>query len=157
MNALAKKATPPNDKGRSLEEQLEYHKKLNDITNKIHLANDTNDILLNLQGDILSLFDADRITVYVVDGIRKQIVSRFKSGDEVNEIRVTVDNTSIAGYCAASGKLLNVRDVYNQYELRRINPKLKFDHSWDEKSGYKTSQVLASPIAMTSISCALHS
>ncbi|MBP1741078.1 MAG: putative phytochrome sensor protein, partial [Deltaproteobacteria bacterium] len=58
-----------------LEEQLKFQKRLNNITNKIHAAKDTRDILLNLQGEILSLFDADRITIYMVDGIKRQIVS----------------------------------------------------------------------------------
>ena len=94
---------------RSLEAQLEYQKRLNSITNRIHSAGDTNDILLNLQDEILSFFDADRITIYVVDGIRKQIVSRIKTGDEINEIRVMINHDSIAGYCASTGKVVNAR------------------------------------------------
>ncbi|MCD4715293.1 MAG: GspE/PulE family protein, partial [Desulfobacterales bacterium] len=131
---------------RSLEEQLEYQKKLNNITNRIHGANDINDILLNLQSEILGLFDADRITVYVVDGVKKQIISRFKAGDEVNEIRVPITNSSISGYCAASGKIANIKNVYDQNELKAINPQLNFDKSWDQKSGYKTTQVLVTPV-----------
>ena len=131
---------------KSLEQQLEYQKNLNSITNRIHSANDTNEILLNLQGEILSLFDADRITIYVVDGTKKQIVSRIKTGDEISEIRVPIDKQSIAGYCAAAGKVLNVLDVYDADELERINPKLKFDKSWDQKTGYKTIQILAAPV-----------
>ena len=131
---------------RSLEEQLEYQKKLNNITNRIHGANDINDILLNLQSEILGLFDADRITVYVVDGVKKQIISRFKAGDEVNEIRVPITNSSISGYCAASGKMANIKNVYDENELKAINSQLKFDKSWDQKSGYKTTQVLVAPV-----------
>ena len=111
MGVFLKKVATSTSKKRSLEEQLEYQKKLNNITNRIHSASDTNDILLNLQNEMLGLFDADRITVYVVDGIRKQIVSRFKTGDEINEIRVPIDNGSIAGYCAASGKLVNIEQT----------------------------------------------
>ncbi|HDG98896.1 MAG TPA: GspE/PulE family protein, partial [Desulfobacterales bacterium] len=109
-------------------------------------ARDTDDILLNLQSEILSLFDADRITIYVVDGIRKQIVSRFKTGNEINEIRVPIEKSSIAGYCAATGILVNIRDAYNDKELQSINPQLRFDKSWDQKTGYKTTQVLVAPI-----------
>ncbi|MEE9610923.1 MAG: GspE/PulE family protein [Desulfatiglandales bacterium] len=127
-------------------EQLKFQKRLNFITNKIHSAKDTNDILLNLQNEILGLFDADRITIYIVDGSHKQIVSRLKTGNEVNEIRVPVNNESISGYCAFSGKVLNISNSYDRNELRRISPELKFDGSWDMKSGYKTKQVLASPI-----------
>ncbi|HDG97677.1 MAG TPA: hypothetical protein ENG73_05845, partial [Desulfobacterales bacterium] len=77
MCALLRKKEVEGKRERTLEEELEFQKKLNYITNKIHSARDTDDILLNLQSEILSLFDADRITIYVVDGIRKQIVSRF--------------------------------------------------------------------------------
>jgi type II secretory ATPase GspE/PulE/Tfp pilus assembly ATPase PilB-like protein len=131
---------------KALEHQLRFQKKLNSITNKIHSAKDTNDILMNLQGDILSLFDADRITIYVVDGIRKQIVSRFKTGGEVNEIRVPIAKGSVAGYCAATGKVINVLNAYDTGELEAIHPQLGFDQSWDAKTGYRTRQILAAPI-----------
>jgi hypothetical protein len=98
MAALVRQKNRTNSKERSLEEQLKFQKKLNNITNKIHSAKDTNDILLNLQREILGVFDADRITIYVVDGVKKQVVSRFMTGDEVKEIRVPVNNQSIAGF-----------------------------------------------------------
>jgi type II secretory ATPase GspE/PulE/Tfp pilus assembly ATPase PilB-like protein len=144
---MPKKANAPAPREKSLEEQLEYQKKLNNIANSIHSASDTNDILLNLQSEILSLFKAYRITVYVVDGIKREIVSRFKSGDEIGEIRVPINPASVSGFCAASGKLVNIGDVYNDDELKRINSQLKFDKSWDEKTGFKTTQVLAAPIS----------
>jgi type II secretory ATPase GspE/PulE/Tfp pilus assembly ATPase PilB-like protein len=134
------------DTSRSLEEQLEYQKRLNSITNNIHSAADTDDILLNLQGEILGLFDADRITVYVVDSAKNEIVSRFKTGDEVSEIRLTINDGSIAGYCALSGQVVNVADVYDRAELGFISPRLRFDGSWDQMTGYKTTEVLAAPI-----------
>jgi len=133
-------------RSKSLEEQLLFQKRLNAITNKIHSAKDTNDILINLQPEILSLFDADRITIYIVDGTNKQIVSRVKSGDEVNEIRVPIANQSISGYCALSGKVVNIYNAYDGNELKRINSELCFDRTWDEKTGYRTKQVLAAPI-----------
>jgi len=146
MCALLRRKEVEGKRERTLEEELEFQKKLNYITNKIHSARDTDDILLNLQSEILSLFDADRITIYVVDGIRKQIVSRFKTGNEINEIRVPIEKSSIAGYCAATGILVNIRDAYNDKELQSINPQLRFDKSWDQKTGYKTTQVLVAPI-----------
>lgn len=146
MAAIAKEQAAPLSREKSLEQQLQFQKKLVGITNKIHSAKDTNDILINLQPEILSLFDADRITIYVVDGLKKQIVSRFKTGDEVNEIRVPITNQSISGYCAASGRLVNIINAYDDNELSRINPELKFDKSWDAKTGIRTTQVLAAPV-----------
>lgn len=146
MAAMAKKEDSSLSREAALEQQLLFQKRLNNITNKIHSAKDTNDILLNMQSEILSLFDADRITIYVVDGVKKQIVSRFKTGTEVAEIRVPISNESISGYCAASGKVVNITNAYDDNELRRINPDLVFNKSWDQKTGYKTTQVLAAPI-----------
>jgi len=131
----------------SLKEELRFQKRLNAITHRIHSAGDTNDILVHLQDEILSLFDADRLTVYVVDGIRKQIVSRFKTGNEINEIRVPIDNESIGGCCAATGRVINVPNAYHDHELRALNPGLSFNRNYDLKTGYKTTQVLAVPIS----------
>lgn len=131
---------------RTLEDQLEHQKRLTAITNSIHSAENTNDILLNLQGDILSLFEADRITIYAVDGQRRHIVSRLKTGDEIKEIRVPIGKESIAGYCAASAKLLNIADAYDEEALKSTDPSLNFDRSWDQRTGYRTTQILAAPI-----------
>ena len=132
---------------KTLEQQLEYQKRLNSITNRIHSASDTDDILLNLQDDILLLFDADRITIYAVDGIKKQLISRIKTGNEIKKICLSINKKSIAGYCATTGRLLNINDVYDEVKLKGISSQLKFDGSWDKKTGYNTNQVLVAPIA----------
>ena len=146
MNSQTKKKAGTVSNVNSLEGQLLFHKKLNNISNKIHSANDTNDILLNLQGEILTLFDAERITIYAVDGTKKQLVSKLMTGREISEIRVPINNRSIAGYCAATGKIINIKDVYDTEELKKINPNLMFDSIWDNKTGFRTTQVLAAPI-----------
>jgi type II secretory ATPase GspE/PulE/Tfp pilus assembly ATPase PilB-like protein len=146
---VKKSSKPKNNDNREviLEQELQFQKKLNNITNKIHSATDTDDILLNLREEILSLFDADRITIYVVDGIRKQIVSRFKTGTEISEIRVPISNASISGHCAASGEMLNISNAYDDSELKMRNRELTFDKSWDKKTGYRTRQLLVAPIS----------
>jgi type II secretory ATPase GspE/PulE/Tfp pilus assembly ATPase PilB-like protein len=143
---MAVTAKEPARPEKSLEEQLQFQKRLNTITSQIHSAKDTEDSLENLQDEILALFDADRITVYVVDGASRQVVSRFKTGNEVSEIRVPINSESITGYCASFGKVINISDAYDEEELKRINSGLTFDQSWDKKSGYKTKQVLVAPI-----------
>ena len=98
MDAIVRKKDEAVSREKSLEEQLKFQKQLNYITNKIHGARDTNDILLNLQSEILGLFDVDRMTIYVIDGAKKDVVSRVKTGDEIDEIRVPLSNESIAGH-----------------------------------------------------------
>ena len=131
---------------RTLQEQLDYQKRLNDITHKIHSAKDTNDILLKLHGDLLEFFDADRLTIYVVDTARREIYSKVKTGDDPIEIRVPISKKSVAGYCATTGKLLNIKDVRDAHELQCIDPNLTFDLTWDKKTGYCTRQMLVVPL-----------
>jgi type II secretory ATPase GspE/PulE/Tfp pilus assembly ATPase PilB-like protein len=130
----------------TLQKELQFSKGLNFITNKINSSKDVEDILINLRDSILALFDADRLTIYIVDGANKEIFSRFKTGEDISEIRVPLNNKSIAGYSASSGKLANIANAYDEKELKAISPELIFDRSWDEKTGYKTRQVLVAPI-----------
>ncbi|UCF73475.1 MAG: GAF domain-containing protein, partial [Deltaproteobacteria bacterium] len=130
----------------ALQKQLQFSRKLNYITNQINSAKNIDEILINLRDSILSLFDADRLTIYIVDGANKEIVSRFKTGEEANEIRVPIDNKSLAGYCGSSGRIVNIVNAYNANELKRINAQLTFDKRWDQKTGYRTTQVLVAPI-----------
>lgn len=146
MNAVEKKTTGHVVKKKSLEVQLKYQKKLNSIANRIHSASDTNDILVNLQGEILGLFEAYRITIYAIDGASKELVSKIKTGHEISEIRIPIDSGSIAGHCASTGKLVNIRNVYSKEELKSVSSRLRFDKSWDQKTGFKTIQLLAAPI-----------
>lgn len=118
-----------------------------DITNRIHAASNIDEILIDLKDDIVKLFEAERLTVYIIDGINKELVSRVKSGDEISEIRVPISSTSLSGYAAYKGKLVNIKNVYDDKELASIDPDLSFDKSWDQKSGFQTRQVLVAPVS----------
>jgi type II secretory ATPase GspE/PulE/Tfp pilus assembly ATPase PilB-like protein/GAF domain-containing protein len=134
------------DQHASLEEQLRIRKAVQDITNRIHAAQNTKQILVDLRDGILNLFDAHSITIYVVDKLRNEIYSMFLVGSQLKEIRLPISNKSIAGYVANTGRMVNIADVYDREELKGIDKELTFDYSWDKKSGFRTKQVLAAPI-----------
>lgn len=129
-----------------LKSEVAYRTRLQDICNKIYSATNLDEILIDLKGDITTLFEAERLTVFVVDGKTRELVSRFKSGMEISEIRIPITSGSIAGYAAQKQQLVNICDVYDQAELSGIDPDLKFDYSWDQKTGFRTHQVLVYPI-----------
>ena len=129
-----------------LKMEVAYRTRLQEIGNKINAASDLDAIFIDLKNDILSLFDAQRLTIYVVDDVKGELVSRFKSGDEVAEIRLPVNKRSLAGYSALTHKLLTIANVYDASELRRIDKSLSFDKRWDQKTGYRTRQALVYPI-----------
>ncbi|MDD5168953.1 MAG: GspE/PulE family protein [Syntrophales bacterium] len=130
-----------------LEEKLLLRKKLQDITNRIHSAQNIKQILVDLKDGILNLFDTHYMTIYVVDRIKNEIYSMFLSpADKLNEIRVPISNKSIAGYVANTGKTVNIADAYDEHELKSIDRELSFDTSWDKKSGVRTKEILCAPI-----------
>ena len=123
-----------------------YRIKFNEIINKIYAATNLDEILIDLQADITALFGVARMTIYIVDGIKRELVSRVKSGTEVAEIRLPLSTESVAGYSAFRQKVVNIKNVYDPAELTAIDPKLGFDGSWDKKGGFTTREMLAAPI-----------
>jgi hypothetical protein len=90
---MLKATQPQNDPEigvENLRTEVEYRSKLQEIGNRINSARDLDEILIDLKDDIVSLFNAERLTVYVVDGVKRELVSRFKSGNEIAEIRLPI-------------------------------------------------------------------
>jgi type II secretory ATPase GspE/PulE/Tfp pilus assembly ATPase PilB-like protein len=135
-----------NSELQSLKSEVEYRTKLQKINSKIYAAINLDEIIINLKDEIKDLFGAERLTIYYVDGVKRDIVSRFKSGNEISEIRVPIAPGSIAGYSVHKKKLLNIVDVYDSEELSKIDASLKFDSSWDKKTGFRTKQNMVVPI-----------
>jgi len=130
----------------SMDEKLRTRKNLQEITNRIHAAQNIPQILVDLKDGVLNLFNAALITIYVVDKLRNEIYSMFLAGSQLKEIRVPISNQSIAGYVANTYNIVNISDAYNQTELKALDFELTFDSSWDKKSGFRSKQILATPI-----------
>lgn len=130
----------------NVDEKLRIRKALQEITNRIHAAQNIKQILVDLKDGILNLFNAYSITIYVVDKALNEIYSMFLTGTQLKEIRVPISNKSIAGFVANTGKVVNISDAYNQSEIKKIDAELSFDQTWDKKSGFRTKQILTAPI-----------
>ncbi len=131
---------------KNLERELEYKEQLTEIINLIHAADDVGDILINIRPRILDMLDAERLTIYAVDARTNQVYSLFKHGDSVKEIRVPRTAASMVGFVALTGQTLSIKDVYDEAEIKAYHPQLRFDSSWDKKSGFTTKQMLTTPI-----------
>ncbi len=95
----------------NVDEKLRIRKALQEITNRIHAAQNIKQILVDLKDGILNLFNAHSITIYVVDKARNEIYSMFLTGTQLKEIRVPISNKSIAGFVANTGKVVNISDA----------------------------------------------
>ncbi len=127
--------------------RLAFQKQLQAVTNKIHATNNVDEIMLEVSADICTLFNADRLTIYSMAEDRQSIISKIKTGlNSFKDLKLPIAEHSIAGYVALAKKTINIRDVYDDGELRSINPNLRFLQEVDKRTGYRTKQMLVAPI-----------
>ncbi len=127
--------------------KLEFQKQLQAVTNKIHATSNVDEIMLELGQDMCALLGADRLTIYQMSDDRSSIVSKVKTGlTSFKDLKLPVNDQSVAGYVALNRVLMNIRDVYDEAELRGHSPQLRFLKEVDKRTGYRTKQMLVAPI-----------
>ncbi|KAF0166931.1 MAG: type II secretory pathway ATPase PulE/Tfp pilus assembly pathway ATPase PilB [Rhodocyclaceae bacterium] len=140
-------AAPAETAASDVDTRLAFFKNLQVVTNKIHATSNIDEIMLELSGDICSLFNADRLTIYSVGEDKASIVSKVKTGlNSFKDLRLPIADQSIAGHVALAKKTVNIRDVYDDAELKAINPSLRFLQEVDKRTGYRTKQMLVAPV-----------
>ena len=131
--------------------QLEFTKSLNQVTNKIHATNNIDEIMLDVSKDICGLFNADRLTIYVVGEDKASLISKVKTGlNSFKDLKLPIAEQSIAGFAAFHKRLLNIKDVYDEHELASFSSSLRFLQDVDKRTGYRTKQMLVAPIMESS-------
>ena len=119
-----------------LERQLSRQKRLAEASYALHSSLDLEQLLSVILKVAAEGVGAERGTVFLVDAEQEQIWSLVLSGDDRLEIRLPVGK-GIAGSVAETGETVRIDDAYD-------DP--RFDRSWDEKTGYRTKQILCAPI-----------
>ena len=129
-----------------LQQKVAFVENVKRITDQIHAASDLDHILLDLRKEILSIFDAEDLTIFAFDSEKKEIFSKIPHIDSVEEIRIPITEQSLAGFCAKYLRPVSIADAYNIAELQGVHPSLLHDSSYDKRTGFKTKQVLTYPI-----------
>src|SRR5213083_1992242 len=128
--------------------RLTFQKNLQTVTNKIHATSNVDEIMLEVSADICTLFNADRLTIYTVGEDKQTIVSKVKTGlNSFKDLKLPIAEHSIAGYVGLSKRMLNLKDVYDEGELKSHNANLRFLQEVDKRTGYRTKQMLVAPVA----------
>jgi len=90
----------------------------------------------------------DAGSLYVVEegpGGEKHLVFKLTQSDShaapFRQFTLPIDTRSIAGYTAATGKILNIKDAY-----RIRNLPFRLNREFDEKFGYRTKSMLVVPM-----------
>ncbi len=139
-------AKPQTQNLQELQQKVEFAEHVKRITSQIHAASNLDQILLDLHKDILSLFDAEDLTLFAFDADKKEIFYKVPHIDTIEEVRIPITEQSLAGFCAKYLRPVNIADAYNIAELQGIHPSLNHDTSYDKRTGFKTKQVLTYPI-----------
>jgi K+-sensing histidine kinase KdpD len=92
---------------------------------------------------VREVLDAERATTYLVRPETQELVSSAVIGNVSRTIRIPIGEDSLAGYCALSSRSFIVPDAYG--DLSAIDPRLRFDRSWDEINQYRTRDVMCAP------------
>ena len=111
-------------------------------------ATDPDQALRDSAGRICEVFKADRVTIYRATPDGMALSSIVQSGIEsFGTVKVRIDSgRSVAGYVGATKKPLNIRDAYDDAELAPLDMAHKMFKAVDERTGFRTTQVLAAPV-----------
>ena len=144
---MAPDVTQKPDDISEISSKLAFTRKLQGVTNKIHATKNVDEIMLEVSKDICALFEADRLTIYTLNEEKNAIISKVKTGlNAFKDLKLPISAQSIAGYVAFHKRLVNIADVYDDEELKRHSPQIRFLKEVDQKTGYRTKQMLVVPI-----------
>ncbi|MBE7439587.1 MAG: GAF domain-containing protein [Spirochaetales bacterium] len=107
---------------------------LMDVVRNIMTRTDLQTLLGQIMGDVTTVMEADRSTLFLLDREKNEIWSSIAQGEEV--IRLP-RGTGISGHVIDSGQIVNIADAYN-------DP--RFFPDYDRKTGYRTRTILCVPI-----------
>ena len=131
----------------AVQDRLDFAKKLQTLTNKIHATDNISQIMLDLSAEICELFQCERLTLYVVNKEQGALVSKVKTGiDSDKELILPINRESIAGYVALTRSTVRINNLEDSAELQSIDPELRFFTKVDRATGFKSKQMLAAPL-----------
>jgi adenylate cyclase len=114
------------------EEEMEFLGVVSDVASRIDLSA----MLAKVVEEAARMLRADRATLLLHDEKKDELFSRVAMGESVGEIRMP-SYAGIAGSVFTSGKSINIPYAYAD---------LRFNPSFDRKTGYFTRSILCVPI-----------
>ncbi|RMA97617.1 GAF domain-containing protein [Hydrogenothermus marinus] len=108
--------------------------------------NDIEKLLKNIISYTKEYIKADRGTLYLYNEENNSLESIVIEGENISKIELKIDKNSITGYAFLEDKILNIKDVYDEKNLKKIDKNLKHNEELDKKIGYKIKSILVIPI-----------
>jgi GAF domain-containing protein len=115
---------------------------------RIEAAADADAALRDTAPEICKRFGCERLTIYRTTEDGACLLATTQLGLEgFGAVKVRIDsNRSVAGHVGALRKLVNIGDAYDEKELAPLQMKMRMFRAVDERTGFRTREVLAAPI-----------
>jgi adenylate cyclase len=114
------------------EQEMRFLNLVADVTRE----RDLGAMLAKVVGEAARILSADRATLFLHDDKRNELFSRVAMGASIGEIRMP-NHVGIAGAVFTSGRSINIPYAYAD---------LRFNPSFDKRTGYFTQSILCVPI-----------
>jgi len=119
---------------------------LESFSDQVGGAQFNEDSLLSLTQNLKLLFNCEEATLFAVDTAKRELVTKNFHSEGFPEIRLNISVKNIAGFVAATGKPLNIKNVKDRQELSQFHQQLVYDSSWDKKLDKDTTSMIAVPL-----------
>jgi type II secretory ATPase GspE/PulE/Tfp pilus assembly ATPase PilB-like protein len=97
--------------------------------------------------ELCAALNAERIGLFLVNEDGTTITSKVTTGMTLRTgVRLPISPKSLAGFVAMSKRQLNIQDAYDAGALQAIHPELRFVDSVDKATGFRSTQMMISPI-----------
>ena len=109
------------------------------------------DAFVHIEPLILHAFGAQHLSIFQRRTGHNDLVSRFRTKDEVREVIVGINPHSIVGYVAMAQQPVFINDPYNPDAIKKIHKKLRFEQKYDRLRSLPTENMLCVPILFDGI------
>ena len=123
-------------------------KTLENFASQVGDSSFNEDSLLSLTKNLKVLFNCEEATLFALDEPKLELFTKNFHREGFPEIRLNISVKNIAGFVAATGKSLNIKNVKDPQELSQYHEKLTYDSSWDKKLNKDTTSMIVVPLPL---------
>lgn len=101
------------------------------------------DVLRRSELVVADAFAAETASIFLLRRETRELEAHMSVHNVPRTIRLPIDKSSLAGFCAAANQAFVVPDVYG--DLTVLDPAVRFDSSWDQSHDFRTRDVMCAP------------
>lgn len=121
---------------------------LESFANQVGDSQFNEDSLLSLTKNLKLLFNCEEATLFALDEPKRELFTKNFHREGFPEIRLNISVKNIAGFVAATGKPINIKNVKDSQELSQYHKQLTYDSSWDKKLNKDTTSMIVIPLPL---------